>query len=272
MSTRGWTVAQLNDFFAEWAMHNITWDYVDPTPEATAGTNLGSVFRSNYGLPTDTSKPERRLRLTRLEPTTPRTGATPFTRCRRRSAGATTSSACSPTPGATAVTVTFRGVLQAAAHADFRWGLVATDAAVTKPRYSKIQSGTDGALTFCVNAGESLWLVVMATPSVQQQIYWDQLYPTVSALPVHDPGRQRAARRLPAERAKPVLGGRALVERRRLGRLRRQRGDRRVRRSAGRRAQRHGRRGRPHRRSRRRRSVARCRPGPSRASRSWAAA
>jgi len=31
-STRGWSVAQLNDFFAEWAMHNVTWDYQNPAP------------------------------------------------------------------------------------------------------------------------------------------------------------------------------------------------------------------------------------------------
>jgi Family of unknown function (DUF6055) len=183
MSTRGWSVAQLNDFFAEWAMHNITWDYVDPAPEATAGTNLGSVFRSNYGLPTDTSKPERRLRLTRLEQTDAanrRYAVHPLQAPQRWGYDVVR---LFPDAGATSVTVTFRGVLQAAAHADFRWGIVATDAAVTKPRYSKIQSGTDGALTFCVNAGESVWLVVMATPSVQQQINWDQLYPTVARYP-----------------------------------------------------------------------------------------
>ena len=71
----------------------------------------------------------------------------------------------------------------AAAHSDWRWGLVATDAAVTKPRYSAIQRGAEGALTFCVTPGESLLLVVMATPSVQQQIFWDQLYPSVVRYP-----------------------------------------------------------------------------------------
>lgn len=50
-------------------------------------------------------------------------------------------------------------------------------------RYSTLQKGTDGQLTFCVNSGESLWLVVVATPSVQQQIIWDQLYPSVYRYP-----------------------------------------------------------------------------------------
>jgi hypothetical protein len=164
-------------------MHNITWDYVDPMPEATAGMSLGAVFRSNYGLPTDTSKPERRLRLTRLEVMdagSRRYAVHPLQAPQRWGYDVVR---LFPDAGASSVTVTFRGVLQAAAHTDFRWGIVATDSAVTKPRYSGIQSGTDGALTFCVSAGESLWLVVMATPSVQQQIYWDQLYPTIYRYP-----------------------------------------------------------------------------------------
>jgi hypothetical protein len=81
------------------------------------------------------------------------------------------------------VTVTFRAVLQSAANPDFRWGLVATDAAVTTPRYSALQRGTDGELTFCVNPGESLFLVVVATPATQQTIVWDQAYPTIYRYP-----------------------------------------------------------------------------------------
>jgi hypothetical protein len=46
-----------------------------------------------------------------------------------------------------------------------------------------MQNGTSGQVEFCVNAGESLWLVVAATPSVQQQIIWDQLYPSIYRYP-----------------------------------------------------------------------------------------
>jgi hypothetical protein len=60
---------------------------------------------------------------------------------------------------------------------------VATDSGITKPRYSAIQKGTDAQLTFCVNAGESLFLVVAATPSAQQHIVWDQLYNTIYRYP-----------------------------------------------------------------------------------------
>src|SRR5512146_1334077 len=63
------------------------------------------------------------------------------------------------------------------------WGLVATDAAITKPRYSALQRGTDGQLTFCVDSGEALFLVVMATPSAMQQIAWDQAYSSIYRYP-----------------------------------------------------------------------------------------
>lgn len=183
MTSRGWNIGQLNDFFGEWAMHNVTWDYQDPAPASTAGTNQGSVFRSNYGLVTDTSKPERRLRLVKLEPMEldARRFVVPNLHAPQRWGYNTIR--LYPDAAATSVTVTFRGVVQSAANADFRWGLVATDAGVAKPRYSKLQSGTDGSLTFCVTAGESLFLVVTATPSTQKQIVWDQLYPTIYRYP-----------------------------------------------------------------------------------------
>jgi Family of unknown function (DUF6055) len=186
MSSRGWNIGQLNDFFGEWATHNITWDYQDPAPESTAGGNQGALFRQNYGLVTDTSHTERRLRLVQLEPldtsvATNRRFVSPFYWAPQRWGYNVIQ--LHPDAGATSVGVTFRGVLQQNASVDFRWALVATDAAITKPRYSSMQKGTDGQLDFCVNAGESLFLVVMATPSTAQAIVWDQLYPTIYRYP-----------------------------------------------------------------------------------------
>ncbi len=89
----------------------------------------------------------------------------------------------SPDAGATRVKVTFRGVTQSGADSDWRWGLVATDASLTKSRYSALERGSDAELTFCVNEGEPLFLVVMATPSVQQHIVWDQAYPSIYRYP-----------------------------------------------------------------------------------------
>jgi hypothetical protein len=182
-STRGWTPSQLNDFFGEWAMHNVTWDYQDPPPESTAGKNQSALFRSNYGTVSDTSKPERRLRTTRLEALDAAQNRYVVPALQAPQRYGYDIVRLYPDQNATSVTVTFRGVVQDAAHSDFRWGLVATDAAVTTPRYSKLAHGTDGTVTFCVSPGESLFLVVTATPSVVTHIDWDQIYPTLYRYP-----------------------------------------------------------------------------------------
>jgi hypothetical protein len=206
MTSRGWSVSQLNDFFGEWAMHNVTWDYQDPAPESTAGGNQGALYRTNYGIATDESQTQRRLRIVQLEPldssyATNRRFVSPFYWSPQRWGYNVVQ--LLPDAGATSVSVTFRGVIQSGANADFRWGLVATDAGITTPRYSQLQHGTDGALSFCVKPGESLFLVVMATPSVQQTILWDQAYPSIyrypymvelgGAWPSGYPGGQQAA-------------------------------------------------------------------------------
>jgi hypothetical protein len=183
MNAQGWDIGQLNDFFGEWALHNVTWDYQDPAPESTAGGNQSALFRKNYGTVSDTSQSERRLRLVKLEPldVANRRFVVPALHAPQRWGYDIVR--LYPDSGATSVTVTFRGVIQSGANTDFRWGLVATDAGITTPRYSTLQKGTDGELSFCVNAGESLFLVVMATPSVMQEIVWDQLYPSIYRYP-----------------------------------------------------------------------------------------
>jgi hypothetical protein len=186
MNGQQWSIGQLNDFIGEWAMHNVTWDYQDPAPESTAGGNQGKLFRSKYGLITDSSQTTRRLRLTKVEPldadyASHRRFFSPFYWAPQRFGYNVIR--LYPDAGATSVTVTFRGVTEAAPSPDWRWGLVATDAGITTPRYSPPQKGADAALTFCVNAGEALFLVVAATPSTQQQIVWDQAYGTVPRYP-----------------------------------------------------------------------------------------
>jgi hypothetical protein len=179
-ATRGWTTSELNDFLGEWAMHNVTWDYQNPPP--TTGSQ-GAIYRGAYGGIGDVSKVERRLRLTRLDqmdPAARRYVVHPLQAPQRWGYNVVR---LYPDAGATSVTVTFRGVVQAAASSDWRWGLVATNAAISTPRYSPLQRGADGQLTFCVNPGEPLFLVVMGTPSVQQKIVWDQLYPSIYRYP-----------------------------------------------------------------------------------------
>ena len=186
MNARGWNIGQLNDFFGEWAMHNVTWDYRDPAPQSTTANNQSALYRSKYGSTIDASKTERRLRRTLLEPldtsyASNRRFMSPFYWAPQRWGYNVVR--LYPDAGATSVSVTFRGLTQSGANADFRWGLVATDAAIAKPRYSKLQSGSDGALSFCVQPEEPLFLVVVATPAVQQTIVWDQAYPTIYRYP-----------------------------------------------------------------------------------------
>ncbi len=182
----GWSLSELNDFFGEWAMHNVTWDYQDPEPQSTAGQNQGSLFRSNYGITTDTSQTCRQLRTTKVEPldadyATNHRFISPFHWAPQRYGYNVIR--LYPESGATSVTVNFRGVTSAPSSPDWRWGLVATDSGLTEARYSALQSGSDGSVNFCVSSGEELFLVVTATPSDWYDIVWDQPHNTVPRYP-----------------------------------------------------------------------------------------
>jgi hypothetical protein len=186
MNGMKWTISQLNDLLGEWAMHNITWDYQDPPPESTAGGNQGKFYRGLYGAITNTTPNTQRFRTTKVEQldanfATNRRFMSPFYQAPQR--WGYNIIQLFPDSGATSVTVTFRGVTSAAPNPDWRWGLVATDSGLTQARYSPLQKGSDAELNFCVNAGEALFMVVMATPSTQQQIVWDQAYNTVPRYP-----------------------------------------------------------------------------------------
>jgi hypothetical protein len=187
MNGQGWNISQLNDFIGEWAMHNISWDYKNPAPTLSGDTSdPGANFRNSYGLITSTSTKERRLRITKLEPldsswATNRRFQSPYFWAPQRF-GYNVARVI-PDSGATSVTVTFRGVTQSGANSDWRWGLVATNSSLTTSRYSALQKGSDGQLTFCVGSSDWVWLVVAGTPSVQYQINWDQAYATIYRYP-----------------------------------------------------------------------------------------
>ncbi|WP_437785217.1 DUF6055 domain-containing protein [Sorangium sp. So ce1097] len=177
MLSRGWDIEQLNDLFGEWAMHNITWDYKDPPP--TDGADRSSVYRRAYGSietdPTSRGRTERRLRLTRLEALDPdwaqsRRFVSPYHWAPQRWGYNVVRLHLEP--DATSVEVVFRGVTQADAKSGWRWGLVATDPELTTARYSPLQRGADGELSFCVNPGENVYLVVVATPTEYQKLAW----------------------------------------------------------------------------------------------------
>jgi len=174
--SRDWSLAQLNDFIGDWAMHNVIWDY-----KATPG-----AFRQTYGNITVTDRAERMHRLMPLEAldsdwAVNRRFVAPFYGAPQRFGYNVVR--LYPAADATTVTVTFRGIAQSGADADFRWGLVATDSQFASARYSALQKGLDGALTFRVKAGEPLFMVVAATPSVYRTVVWDQDYATIWRYP-----------------------------------------------------------------------------------------
>lgn len=174
--SRAWTATQFNDFFGDWAMHNVVWDY----------KVSGSAFRSTFGNITATDSSERLRRLMPLEAldanwATNRHFASPFYGAPQRLGYNVVR--LYPESGATTITVKFRGVNQTGSNADFRWGLVATDSQLSSARYSAMQKGLDGQLTFSVKTGEPLFLVVAATPTVLQTINAEQDYNTIWRYP-----------------------------------------------------------------------------------------
>jgi hypothetical protein len=175
-TARGWSVSQLNDFIGDWATHNVVWDY-KATPDA---------FRNTYGNITLTDKAERMRRLMPLEALDNNWAgnhrfASPFYGAPQRFGYNVVR--LYPVSGATTVTVKFRGVNQAGSDADFRWALVAANPQFTSARRSELQKGLSADLTFAVNPGEPLFLVVAATPSVFKTIVWDQDYNSIWRYP-----------------------------------------------------------------------------------------
>jgi len=80
------------------------------------------------------------------------------------------------------VTVKFRGVTESK-NGGWRWGLVATDSGLTTSRYSRQVSGSDGELSFCIDSSESLWLVVVGTPTQYEKVVWDQAHASIPRYP-----------------------------------------------------------------------------------------
>jgi hypothetical protein len=164
MNNMGWSIGELNDFLGEWAMHNITWDYKDPPPTATAGEDHGSVFRSSYGLITDTSRAERRQRITRLEAldddwgTNRRFVVNYYAAPQRWGYNVVR---LYPESGASSVQVTFRGVTQSGAdsvyvgpYAQVLGGNVSGDARIEDHAIilgGTVSGGTVGGLTVMSN-------------------------------------------------------------------------------------------------------------------------
>ena len=196
-ATRGWSAAQLNDEFADWAIRNVTWDYI-----GRDGFDRGAVFRNAYGAyEPDTPVAFRARRLTTLEP---------VDRAARRFAVPTAWAPqrwgynlvrLVPDPGATTITVAFRGVSQAAPATSalpgganeprqipapasgWRWSVVIVDAQGA-PRYTRVLQGGDESLSVEIRADDrAAYLMVMAAPTALQHLDDDQVYYSVYRYP-----------------------------------------------------------------------------------------
>ncbi|HKX30260.1 MAG TPA: DUF6055 domain-containing protein, partial [Blastocatellia bacterium] len=187
----GWSQSQLNNEFGDWALHNATWDYPN-----------GAVYRQRFGSYSDRAG-MRRTRVTVLKDLdlAQRRFVVPEFWAPQRW-GYNLVRLVPDNPGQSGtVTVTFKGVVQTGPastnfgsfarqpvtvpppSSDWRWGLVALGSSGAA-RYSALQQGANGQVSFQVNAGDTeLWLVVVATPSAMHKIMWDQMYYTIYRYP-----------------------------------------------------------------------------------------
>lgn len=194
MRNQDWSVAELNDVFGNWALHNVNWDYINPD-----GSDQGVIYREKYGS-YDQRDGQRFLRVTQLDPidAQKRQFAVPADWAPQRWGYNIVK--LIPDAGAKKVTVTFRGVVQAkAANAlpglenepaavvdpgsNWRWGVVAIGAD-GQSRISPVVDGADGDMIFPVKATDkALYLIVMGAPDVYQKIQWDQPWHSVYRYP-----------------------------------------------------------------------------------------
>lgn len=191
----GWTQAQLNDAFGDWALHNANWDYTNPD-----GTEQGAVFRKNYGNYGMSTGPDI-LSTTVLDPVdlARRRFVVPDMWAPQR--WGYNMVKLHADDGSRKVTVAFRGIVQEKSAtatlpgladepeiipppaSDWRWGLVAVGADGDS-RYTPLQRGAAGKVSIQLRAGDTgLYLMVMGTPSKMQQVRWDQPWYSIYRYP-----------------------------------------------------------------------------------------
>ncbi|KRC78446.1 avirulence protein [Sphingomonas sp. Root241] len=194
MRNQRWTLAQLNDAFGDWAMHNAHWDYTNPD-----GSDQGAVYRREYGGYEQAN--DRPLRTTVLDPLDlqKRRFTVPAAWAPQR--WGYNIVRLHPDKDAASITATFRGVVQTAPAimklpglagepaaipapaSGWRWGLIAVDAA-GESRYSPLQRGADGTATLAVRPDDQgLYMVVVGTPSQFHHIHWEQPYHAIYRYP-----------------------------------------------------------------------------------------
>ncbi|WP_332818964.1 Svx/AvrXca family virulence/avirulence protein [Sphingopyxis sp.] len=195
MRSRGWTLAQLNDAFGDWAMRNASWDYVNPD-----GTDQGAVYRREYG-GYEAQAGDRLRRTTILDPIDldRRRFAVPAAWAPQR--WGYNIVRLHPDADASSVTVTFRGVTQDASataalpglanepaaipppSSGWRWGIVAVGGS-GRARYSPLERGADGQATLpLLHGDQGLYLIVMGAPDSFHHIGAEQPYYSIYRYP-----------------------------------------------------------------------------------------
>ncbi|WP_033577026.1 Svx/AvrXca family virulence/avirulence protein [Dickeya chrysanthemi] len=194
-SNMNWSQSELNDFFGDWALRNVGWGYTDPD-----GYNQGEVYRRLLGgyeaFEPNGGNSYRLLRVATLDPISNTAGARRFGVLYEQAPqrwGYNVVRLIADN-GASRISVKFNGAVQTVAavnrfpglkndpaaltspDSDWRWGLVAVNAA-GKARYSALQRGASASVNnFSIKKGESIYLVVMGTPTEMHKIKWDQAY------------------------------------------------------------------------------------------------
>ncbi|WP_263063307.1 Svx/AvrXca family virulence/avirulence protein [Dickeya dadantii] len=194
-SNMGWSQSELNDFFGDWALRNVGWDYTDPD-----GYNQGAVYRRILGgyetQALDSGLSYRLLRTATLDPVSNTAGARRFGVLFEQAPQRWGYNVVRliPDNGASRISVKFNGAVQNVAavnrfpglkndpatlqspDSDWRWGVVAVNAS-GKARYSALQRGASASVNnFSIKKGESVYLVVMGTPTEMHKVKWDQAY------------------------------------------------------------------------------------------------
>ena len=207
------------DWFGDFAMKAVIWDInqgsvaTNPDYAARGSALFRAAFNKNLGNPDERFKRPRYTYLEALDNTDGANGrfVSPFAFSPQRYGFNIVR--LYPDAATGTVTVRFRGDVQtknnipnyskklnlepAVANlpdnpgSDWRYGLVAVrgDAAATggtvTARYSELKRASDGNpdISISMQSGESLYLVVAATPTVHHKISWDQFYYTIYRFP-----------------------------------------------------------------------------------------
>ncbi len=185
-----WSTSQLNDIFADWALHNVHWDYREN----------GDTYRQNYGS-YDDKNGARRYRLSHLQ-TTGIDGEYQIPIFWAPQRWGYNLVKLTPDNNQRSFEIDFEGLVQDSpalnsfdsqyqkqplsvpqADSSWRWSVVVTDSR-QQARYYPIQRGASGRMQVTLEDGDSdVWLMVMATPHTIKQIFWDQIYYSVYRYP-----------------------------------------------------------------------------------------